>query len=96
MSLSKEIIEQLIKTRKIYNNQCGLDRFPGELLFLDSDELDYENDVIEMKLYAWYNKESTKANSFIISYHYNYIILDYHYEAVLVYQNLLNKYKIEE
>jgi len=89
-------IEKLIETRKIYNNQSGLDRFPGELLFLDSDEIDYEDDVIELRLYAWYNKKSTRASSFIISYRSNYIILDFHYEAVLVYQNLLTKYKIEE
>ena len=96
MSLSKETIEELIKTRTIYNNVCGLDRFPGELMFLDSDEIYFENKVIEMKLYAWYNKKSTRASSFIISYRSNYIILDFHYEAVLVYQNILNKFKIEE
>ena len=96
MRLSKEIIDELIKTRKIYNNNCGLDRFPGQLLFLDSDQINYENKIIDINLYAWYDKKSEKAKSFIISYRWNYIILDFHYEAVAVYENLVNKYEIQE
>jgi hypothetical protein len=96
MTLSKELIEELIKTRKITNNACGFDKVPGRLMLLDSDEIDYENEVINIKIYAWYDKKTqNRANSFVISYRFNYIILDWHNEAVSVYEYLINKYEVK-
>lgn len=95
MRLSKNEIENLIKERCMFNQDTGIDNFPGELLILDRDEILYEPDwKCTIKLYAWYDKDCDKNKSFIISYAHNYIILNWWFEASPVYEFLLNKYII--
>jgi len=97
MKLPKNEIEDLIRTRRFFNNNNGIDNFPGELLILDQDEILYEpNQIRKIILYAWFDKKDTRTRNYIISYAHNYLILDWFSETCQVYEFLINKYIIKD
>jgi len=93
MALLTGDIESILKNQTIKN--IDIDRFPGKLLKLDSDEiiLPKEENATNMHLYSWSRKKQNTP-MFIITYQSNIIIIEWHHIATQVFNYLLEKYSL--
>ncbi len=87
---------QIIKNSS-FSTQNGIDRFPGEMVELDSDQIFINGKECRASIYAWFDKKIVSkgrlCNNYIITYEGNIIITDYFFEAAETYKYIIETYK---
>lgn len=88
--------KQIIKNSS-FSTQNGIDRFPGEMVELDSDQIFIKGEERVARIYAWFDKKRVDkgrlCNNYIVTYACNIIIVDYFFEAVETYKYIIETYK---
>ena len=70
----------------------GIDDLPGELMKLDSEQIEIFEEVIDMDLYAWIDKKR-KLPNFIIAYENKVIYCKWYFQASQIWNYLMEIYK---
>jgi len=101
MNMPDDEIKEILLNQTIELPENGIERWPGEFMRLDTEEIQFEGEIIEISIFVWYEltKEKTqpeKWSGFIISLgNRKYAYTDFFFQAIGVWNYLLNTYRID-